>query len=177
MRVESAVMVMKIRWSRRKEGTDNMTAEQERREHIPETEEEQCLHDAMESKMRDVLSSDGAELNIGRTRPINMQNNREVKMPGPASAMVEAEYNMFMGGVEEGVPEIQGQPLQGGRCTTEEQLDSQLADWNEDFSQEGGWVGSDHPPGRQGKEICGHGPTDLLVYGPIPHCTMEGWVQ
>ena len=97
MKVESAVTLMKIRWSRRSQGTDGMTANQEKHEYVTPTEEESSLSEALESEARDVLSSDGSELNMGRTRPTNMRNNRDVMMPGPARSMVEAEYNTRVG--------------------------------------------------------------------------------
>ena len=43
MKVEAAVTMTKIRWSRRKQGTDDMTAAQEKKEYVTETYEEQSI--------------------------------------------------------------------------------------------------------------------------------------
>ena len=97
MKVEADVTLTKIRWSRRKQGTDEMTSAQEKSEHVPETVEEQLISEALEAEMRDVLSNDGKDLCMGRARPTDMRTNREVMMPGPSKAMVEAEYNTRVG--------------------------------------------------------------------------------
>ena len=39
----------------------------------------------------------GDEINMGRLRPTDMKNNREVRMPGPAPPAVEAEYSTRLG--------------------------------------------------------------------------------
>ena len=65
-----------------KQGTDNMTAAEEKLCHVPATEEEEWLSSAIEAELRDVLSDSGSEMNMGRTRPTDMRNNREVRMPG-----------------------------------------------------------------------------------------------
>ena len=43
--------------------------------------------------MRDVLGNSGKTLNMGRKRPTDMKNNRDVMMPGPAPPGVEAEHS------------------------------------------------------------------------------------
>ena len=47
--------------------------------------------------MRDVLNEAGTELDMGRRRPTDMRNNREVKMPGPGRPQVEAEFSTRLG--------------------------------------------------------------------------------
>ena len=47
----------------------------------------------LEDEMRDVVDSSGKDLCMGRKRPTDMVNNREVKMPGPGPPRVEAEFS------------------------------------------------------------------------------------
>ena len=74
---------------------DEMTARQEEQQELedPVTEEEQKLSDELEAEMRDVLSNDGTSIDMRKKRPTDMRNNRQVHMPAPAPAQVEAEYN------------------------------------------------------------------------------------
>ena len=44
--------------------------------------------------MRDVIGSKGDKIDMRRLRPTDMKNNRDVMMPGPAPAIVEAENNV-----------------------------------------------------------------------------------
>ena len=85
----------KIRWSRSKTGVDEMTARQEGKQHLedPLLEEEQKILEALEIDMRDVMSEDGSRVDMRKKRPTDMKNNRQVHMPAPAPAQVEAEYN------------------------------------------------------------------------------------
>ena len=93
MKVESSVTMTKIRWSRHKMGVDNWTEEQAKNEYVAPTVEEEALEDALESEARDVMSTDGSSICMERLRPTDMRNNREVRMPGPAPPIVEAQYS------------------------------------------------------------------------------------
>ena len=53
----------------------------------------ETLAEALENEMRDVMGTEGKDIHMGRKRPTDMRNNREVKMPGPAPPRVEAEYS------------------------------------------------------------------------------------
>ena len=97
MKVEANVTMTKVRWSRSKKGVQDMTEEEVRAEVDPVTEEEESLAEAIESEMRDVLTTDGKEMDMGRKRPTDMRNNRDVRMPGPAPAGVEAQYTTRLG--------------------------------------------------------------------------------
>ena len=84
----------KLRWARRKAGAEGMTVAEEAAEMEAPTEEEETLAEALENEMRDVMGTGGDTINMGRKRPTDMCNNREVKMPGPAPPpRVEAEYS------------------------------------------------------------------------------------
>ena len=97
MDVESAVTMTKVRWSRRKKGVETLTEKQAGNEYEPLSEEQETLAETLETEARDVLGPNGEEIDMRRKRPTDMQNNREVKMPGPAPAQVEAEYNARVG--------------------------------------------------------------------------------
>ena len=56
MKVDLAVTLTKIRWSHRKEGTENMTSAEEKNDHEFLTEEDESLFETIESEMRDVLT-------------------------------------------------------------------------------------------------------------------------
>ena len=93
MQVEASVTLTKIRWAKRKSGTEGMTEAEARAEVEPPTEEEETLADMLEDEMRDVVDSSGKDLCMGRKRPTDMVNNREVKMPGPGPPNAEAEFS------------------------------------------------------------------------------------
>ena len=93
MSVEASMTLTKIRWARKKMGVEGLTEEQASKEYEAPTTEEESLEDALENGMRDVVSTSGKEIDMGRRRPTDMKNNREVRMPGPAPPGVEAEYN------------------------------------------------------------------------------------
>ena len=100
MQVEAAVTMTKIRWSRRKEGVEDLTQEQQdvmEEDMDMENQEDMDIAEAIEAEARDVVSSDGRSVNMGRKRPTDQHNNREVRMPGPAASMVEAENNTRVG--------------------------------------------------------------------------------
>ena len=78
-------------------GVEGMSEEQALVEYDPPTEEEKRLDILIESEQRDVLATNGMEINIGRAHPTDMKNNREVRMPGPAPPPVEAQYNTRLG--------------------------------------------------------------------------------
>ena len=92
MQVEAGVTLTKIRWGRRSQGVEDLTQDQARQvEEVP-TEEEMSVAEA-----RDVLSMDGRQVDMGRKRPTDQKNNRNVRMPAPGPAAVEAELNTRMG--------------------------------------------------------------------------------
>ena len=95
MQVEASVTATKIRWSRMRKGTMDQCEKEIEIE--PTTEEEETLADLMECELRDVLSQDGKEINMGRKRPTDLKNNREVHMPGPGNPKVEAEFTTRIG--------------------------------------------------------------------------------
>ena len=97
MQVEASVCMTKIRWARRKKGSNNMTEAQAAEEIEPLMVEEETLAEALEVEMRDVISNDGKEIDMRRQRPTDMKNGREVKMPGPAPPVVEAENTVRLG--------------------------------------------------------------------------------
>ena len=97
MEIEATVTMTKLRWGRIKSGVDEMTASQEKNDHVPPTEEEESLDDALEAEIRDVMNNEGTELSMGNLRATDMKNNREVRMPPPAPPLVEAEHNTRVG--------------------------------------------------------------------------------
>ena len=100
MQVESTVTLTKMRWGRMGKNLENMTdqeiAKEEKMQTAEDIENEEA-NDAMEMEARDVISSDGSEVGMGRMRATDMKNNRNVKMPAPAPARVEANYNTRAG--------------------------------------------------------------------------------
>ena len=93
MKIESNVTLTKIRWGRRKLGTDEMTGRQEDVELEDVDEEKTTLADLLETEARDVLGPDNMSVDMRRKRATDMRGNRRVMMPGTAPACVEAEYN------------------------------------------------------------------------------------
>ena len=93
IRIESNATMMKIRWGRRKQGTEDMTGRQEDEELRDLSEEDLDLAEALEIEARDVLSQDHKSLDMRNKRATDMRGNRRVMMPGPGPPVVEAEFN------------------------------------------------------------------------------------
>ena len=96
MQTECAVTLTKMRWGRMGQGVDHLTDAQIAKEELNMSEEEKESEEAAkaaEDEMRDVISTDGREVCMGRQRATDMKNNRHVRMPAPASARLEAMYN------------------------------------------------------------------------------------
>ena len=101
MQVESTVMLTKMRWGRMGKNMENMTyqeiAKEERLQTAEDIESEEA-NDALEREARDVISSDGKEVCMGRLRGTYMKKQQEcVKMPAPAPARIEVMYNTRTG--------------------------------------------------------------------------------
>ena len=100
MQVESTVTLTKMRWGRRSKNQDEMTDQEIAREELLKTDEDLANEENerdLEQEARDVISTEGNELCMGRMRATDMRNNRDVKMPAPASARLEAMYNTRAG--------------------------------------------------------------------------------
>ena len=96
MRIESSVTMTKVRWGRRKLGTEEMTGKQEDEELLNIDEEDLKLSEALELEARDVLSDTFDCVDMRNKRATDMKGNRSVMMPGPAPALTEAEYSTRM---------------------------------------------------------------------------------
>ena len=96
MRIESAVTTTNIRWSKMKDGTDDMTAKESEEHELEneETEEQKTLAEMIELEARDVLDDSGTILDMRRKRVTDMKCNRRVMMPAPGKPILEAEYSL-----------------------------------------------------------------------------------
>ena len=94
-RVEENVAMTKIRWTKMKTGSEEMTGHQEDLEE-PETAEDELeaatLQDLLDNQARDVINPEGTGIDMGRKRATDMRGNITVYMPGPSIPIVEAEY-------------------------------------------------------------------------------------
>ena len=100
MQVESSVTMTKMRWGRMKRGQEEMSETQAAREDLEKTDkdlEDDEASAAIESEARDVISTAGDKVCMGRLRATDMKNNRHVRMSAPASARMEAMYNTRAG--------------------------------------------------------------------------------
>ena len=82
---------------RRSKGQENLTDHEAMLEDLEEDVEVEEAARLMEEEARDVMSSDAKYLDMRRTRATDMKNNRQVMMPGPAKAAMEAMFNTRMG--------------------------------------------------------------------------------
>ena len=97
MKVESCATLTKIRWGRRKIGTEEMTGIQEDREVSEMNVKDLELAEALELETRDVLSENCDTIDMRNKMATDMKGNRRVMMPGPSLPIVEAEFNTRMG--------------------------------------------------------------------------------
>ena len=97
MAVEENVSMTKMRWSRRNLGTEEMTGRQADIEAENEDPEAVRIMEAIEIEARDVISSDGTNVDMRRKRATDMRGNRMVYMPGPDKPIVEAENSTRIG--------------------------------------------------------------------------------
>ena len=97
MRIESNVTMTKIRLGRSSKGQEMMTDSEVLE--VDAEEDEDIVEEMrmMEEEMRDVLLMCGTRLCMGCKWAMDMKNNRQVKMPGPAPAHLEATYTTCMG--------------------------------------------------------------------------------
>ena len=94
-RVEENVAMTKVRWTKMKTGSEEMTGHQEDREEAEAEDDElqaATLQDLLDNQSRDVISPEGESVDMGRKRATDMRGNRTVYMPGPSIPVVEAEH-------------------------------------------------------------------------------------
>ena len=96
MLIEENATMTKIRWAKRKTGTEGMTAKEERDNPDVMTEEEISLMEALDKASWDVLSELGDQLDMRKKCATDMRGNRSVYMPGPEKPLVEAENSTRM---------------------------------------------------------------------------------
>ena len=97
MKVEMAVTLTKIRWGMWSKDQVNLTSPEIVRQEAEEPEEEKVEREDLEAEMRDVVSSCGRKIDMGRLRATDMSNNRSVYMPRPAGPKTEAELSTRQG--------------------------------------------------------------------------------
>ena len=92
-RVEENMTMTKIRWTKKKNGTEEMSGHQEDEEESERDSQEleaMELQDRIELEARDVMDPDGSGIDMRRKRATDMRGNRSVYMPAPSTPLVEA---------------------------------------------------------------------------------------